>query len=67
MYFQDYLPRYINHVKEQNINVRENRRDNQEWTIHKNWQHWAHKTPDENEHSKQHNMCWIPLYENKYK
>ena len=26
------------------INVRENRTGNQEWTIQKNWQHWAHKT-----------------------
>ena len=28
------------------INVRENRRDNQEWEIQKNWQHWIHKTQD---------------------
>jgi hypothetical protein len=28
------------------INVRENRRDNQEWKIQKNWQHWEHKTQD---------------------
>jgi hypothetical protein len=28
------------------INVRENRRDNQEWKIQKNWQHWVHKTQD---------------------
>ena len=26
------------------INVRVNRRGNQEWTIHRNWQHWEHKT-----------------------
>ena len=26
------------------INVREYRRNNQEWTIQRNWQHWAHKT-----------------------
>ena len=55
MYFEGYLPRYINHVKEQKINVRENKRDNQEWTIHRNWLHLAHKTKDEHEHSKQHN------------
>ena len=28
------------------INVRENRRDNQEWTIQRHWQRWAHKTQD---------------------
>jgi hypothetical protein len=22
----------------------QNRRDNQEWTIQRQWQHWAHKT-----------------------
>ena len=26
------------------INVRENRRDKQEWTIQRNWKHWVHKT-----------------------
>ena len=26
------------------INVRENRRSNQEWTIRRHWQHWTHKT-----------------------
>ena len=34
------------------INVRENRRDNHERTIQKNWQHWAHKTQDDDNHSK---------------
>jgi hypothetical protein len=29
------------------INVRENRRDNQERTIKINWQHYVHKTQDE--------------------
>ena len=28
------------------INVRENRRDHQEWTIQRHWQRWAHKTQD---------------------
>jgi hypothetical protein len=28
------------------INVRENQRDNQEWTIQRNWQHWINKTQD---------------------
>jgi hypothetical protein len=32
-----------------NIKVRENRRGNKEWTIQRNWQHWAHKTQYENE------------------
>ena len=26
------------------MNVGENRRGNQEWTIQSDWQHWAHKT-----------------------
>jgi hypothetical protein len=25
-------------------NIRENRKDNQEWTIQRNWQQWVHKT-----------------------
>ena len=25
---------------------RENRRGNEEWTIQRHWQHWAHKTKD---------------------
>jgi len=29
------------------INIRENRRGNQEWTIGRNWLHWVHKTQDE--------------------
>jgi CRISPR/Cas system-associated endonuclease/helicase Cas3 len=29
------------------INVRENRRVNQEWTNQREWQHWSHKTQDE--------------------
>ena len=35
------------------INVRENRRDNQEWTIQRNRQHWVHKTQDEDEKKSQ--------------
>jgi len=31
----------------QQINVRENRKGNQEWTIQRNWHHWVHKTQDE--------------------
>ena len=34
------------------INVRENRRRNQEWTIQNHWQHWVHKTQDEDKQSK---------------
>ena len=26
--------------------VRENQRDNQEWTIQRNWQHWVNKTQE---------------------
>ena len=29
------------------VNIRENRRDNQELTIQKHWQQWTHKTKDE--------------------
>ena len=25
------------------INVREDRKGGQEWTIHRNWQHWVHR------------------------
>ena len=35
------------------INVGENRRDNQEWTIQIHWQHWAHKIQDKDK--PQHN------------
>ena len=31
------------------INVREHLRGTQEWTIRGNWQHWVHKTQDEDE------------------
>jgi GH43 family beta-xylosidase len=31
------------------INVTENRRDNQEWTLQRNRQHWVHKTKYEDE------------------
>jgi hypothetical protein len=33
------------------INVRENQRGNQEWTIQRHWQHWAHKTQKEGKQS----------------
>jgi hypothetical protein len=34
------------------INIRENRRGNQEWTIQRHWQHWVHKTHDEDKQNK---------------
>ena len=34
------------------IKVRENRRSNQEWTTQRNWQHWVHKTQDEDKQNK---------------
>jgi hypothetical protein len=40
------------------INVNENRKGNQEWTIQRHWQQ------DEDKQTKtQHNMCWTPEYE----
>ena len=35
------------------INVRENPRDNQEWTIQRSWKHLVHKTQDEDKQNKQ--------------
>ena len=32
--------------------VRENRRGNQEWTIQRHWQHWAHKKQNEDTQNK---------------
>ena len=37
------------------INVRETRRGNQEWTIQRHWQHWVHKTQEEEKQNKIHN------------
>ena len=34
------------------INVREKQRGNQQWTIHKQWQHGAHQTQGEDKQSK---------------
>ena len=34
------------------INVRENRRGNQEWTIQRHRQHWVHKTQDKGKQNK---------------
>ena len=33
------------------INVRENRRGNQQWTIQRNWQHWVHQTQRKTQHN----------------
>ena len=38
--------------KTKQINVRENRRGNQEWTTQRNYQHWVHKTQDEDKQTK---------------
>ena len=38
--------------KTKQINVRENRRGNQEWTIQRNRQLWVHKTQDEDKQNK---------------
>ena len=34
------------------INVSENRRSNQEWTIQRKWQHCVHKTQDKDKQNK---------------
>jgi len=41
------------------INGRENRRDNQEWTIQRKWQHWVHKTKGEDTQNKKHNTICV--------
>ena len=46
---------YLIYSDESIITVRENRRDNQEWTIQRNWQHRVHKTKT-NKTKTQHNM-----------
>jgi hypothetical protein len=38
--------------KTKQINVRENRRGNQEWTIQRHWQHFAHKIQDKEKQNK---------------
>jgi len=49
------------------INVRKNRKGNQEWTIKRNWQHLVHQTKGEGKQNKktQYDKCWTPLYTNK--
>ena len=45
------------------------RMSNQEWTIQRDWQHWVHKTHDEDTLNVTYivNMCWTPLYTSKHK
>jgi len=42
---------------EKKINVRENGRGNQEWTIQRHWQHWVNKIKNEDKQNTntQHN------------
>jgi hypothetical protein len=46
---------YLTVIKISEINVWENRSGNQEWTIQRHWQHWAHKIQDEDKQIKKHN------------
>ena len=39
------------------INVRENRRGNQEWTVQRNWQHWVHKTHKTKTNKYKNTIC----------
>ena len=44
------------------INIyRKNWRRNQEWTIQRHWQHWAHKTQGQDNQNRKHNteVKWI--------
>ena len=56
-FWQDSLPCF----KVIYINVNENRRGNQEWTIHRNWQQWAHMTQDTGQRQTQqkHNNIYV--------
>ena len=45
--------------KAKQINVRENRRGNQEWTIQRHWQHWINKTQGEGKHSETQNTTSV--------
>ena len=48
------------------MNIREKRRrGNQEWTIQKNWQHWVHKTQEEDKQNKYHNTICTNLISNE--
>ena len=41
------------------INIRENRRGNQQWTIQRNWQHWVQMTPDEDKQNKKYTTQYV--------
>ena len=34
------------------LNVRENLRSSEEWTMQRHWQYWAHKTQDDDKQNK---------------
>jgi hypothetical protein len=38
---------------------REYRRDNQKWTMQRQWQHWVHKTQDEDKQNKKHTTICV--------
>ena len=46
MYVRGYLPEKIEGGK-------------QEWTIQRNWQHWTHKTQDEDKQNEKHNAICV--------
>jgi len=39
------------------MNTKEYRRGNQKWTIHRNWQHWVHKTGKKETKQKHNTLC----------
>jgi hypothetical protein len=48
-------------------NVREYRRGNQKWTIQRKYQHWVHKTQDEDKQNKNTFFCVLPYFLSLYK
>jgi hypothetical protein len=50
--FPSYCTQDTGRRQTKQINIRENRRGNQEWTIQRNWQHWVHKIRDEDKQNK---------------
>ena len=46
----------LNEVIVNILNVRENQRCNQEWTIQRNWHHWLQKTQDEDKQNKKQTL-----------
>jgi len=41
------------------INVGENRRGNQEWTIQRNWQYWVHTSLAGDKQNQKHNTICV--------